>query len=78
MRMTSPTTPPRRFTNEEISSLREENRVTPPWLLFYLRELRESGDPAEAFRRLPEVLPPGMACPSVVECVAVLAINKLV
>lgn len=78
MRTTSPTTPPRRFTSEEISSLREENRVTPPWLLFYLRDLRETGDHAAAFRRLPEVLPPGVAYPSVVECVAVLAINKLV
>jgi len=70
---------PRRFTDEQIARIREENRVTPVWLLFYLRELRSCDeDYLEAWKRLPRVLPCGLSAPSIVECVTVLAINRLI
>ena len=68
-----------RLNARQIRSLTPGATVTPPWLLFFMRELRASnGNYALAWRQLPRHLPRGVACPSVAECAAALAVHHLV
>lgn len=59
-------------------SLVVSNKITPPWLLYFLRLVNAAqGDHAKAWKMLPHHLPKSVRCPTMNECVAVLAIHGL-
>lgn len=63
---------------KQARALVENPKVTPPWLLYFLRLARAAqGDYAKAWRMLPDHLPKGIRCPSMLECAAVLTIHRL-
>jgi len=63
---------------QEALALVADPKVTPPWLLYFLRLANAAqGDYAEAWIRLPGHLPRAVRCLTMPECVAVLAAHGL-
>lgn len=63
---------------QEARALVADTKVTPPWLLYFLRLANASqGDYAKAWKMLPHHLPKAVRCPTMHECAAVLAIHHL-
>ena len=63
---------------QEARALVADPKVTPPWLLYFLRLANAAnGNYAWAWKMLPDQLPKTMRRPTLLECAAVLAIHGL-